>query len=66
MSFRTIIVGILAAVCGISATIGVMTLNSNRQAAQPEEVVKVLVAKTDIDLGQQIAPNQLEELEWHS
>ncbi len=64
MSIRTLIVGILAGFCGISATIGVMTL----QRPSPSRLAtsKILVAKNNIDMGQQIISTQISEIDWNS
>jgi pilus assembly protein CpaB len=66
MSFRTIIVGILAAFCGICATVGVMTMKSGTTLNQPIQMTKVVVAKTDIDMGQKIAANVIDTIDWKS
>lgn len=66
MSARTIIVGILAAFCGICATVGVMMLNQGTTGAVATPKTSVLIAKVDLDMGQQILDNQLASIEWNS
>jgi pilus assembly protein CpaB len=66
MSLRTIIVGILAAVCGICATVGVMTINRKPVVSASKASARVLVARTDIDLGEQIDEHLLDEIDWMS
>jgi pilus assembly protein CpaB len=63
MSVRTIIVGILAAICGICATVGVMKLNSG---PRPNVKRSIVVAKVDLDMGQKLSANQLDSIDWNS
>ena len=63
MSIRTIIVGLLATICGVSATVGVMILNSD---GSPTPTSSLVVAAVDIDLGAEVQENMLKLIEWHS
>ncbi len=67
MSFRTILVGLMAAVCGVSATAGVMMMMSNRPAVTPVEkrsATSIVVAKVNLDIGQKIQANMVTTMEW--
>lgn len=63
MSGRTIIVGIMAAFCGILATVGVTLLNRGPVAEQVAQMI--LVAQVEIKTGQKIESNMLTSMEWH-
>jgi pilus assembly protein CpaB len=60
MSPRTLIVGVLAAVCGVCATAGIMTWN--RPA--PNKMQKIITAKKGIELGTKIDLQMLEAADW--
>ena len=64
MSPRTLIVGILAAVCGVCATAGVMTWNRSGNANLPSQ--KIITAKIGIELGSKIETNMLKSVDWPS
>ena len=67
MSGRTIVVGVLAAICGILATVGVTMLNQGGAVApQQEAVVTIQAAVVEIETGQQIEANMLTPIEWHA
>lgn len=66
MSGRTIVVGILAAFCGILATVGVTMLMNQGEATKQKVVQTVLVSLVELEPGQQIEENMLEMIEWHS
>ncbi len=66
MSFRTIIVGIIAAVCGTFATAGMMILYKPASEVAAKPTVSLLVAKVDLELGQQISENMVSSIEWFS
>ncbi len=60
MSLRTILVGIIAALCGITATVGVNQIRSKPAC----EETSVVVARIDIKSGVEITPDMLTEVEW--
>lgn len=62
MSPRTLIVGVLAAVCGICATAGVLTWNRPKAA----EKQSIVTAKIGISLGSKIEEQMLQREEWFS
>ena len=62
MSPRTLIVGVLAAVCGIFATAGVLTWNRPKVS----EKQSIVTAKVGISLGSKIEPQMLQLEEWYS
>ena len=64
MSFRTILVGIIAAVCGTFATAGFMMLNNPQQVVTATPEGSVVVAKVNLDLGQEITAEMLTTVEW--
>lgn len=63
MTFRTLLVGILAACCATFATVGFMVIYlgnanvSNKGKESPK--LQVVVAKTDLELGQKLEANVL-------
>ena len=63
MSPRTLIVGVLAAVCGVCATAGVMMWNRPGATGTHQ---KILTAKAGIELGTKIETNMLKAVEWPS
>ncbi len=60
MSFRTILVGILAAICGVSATVGVNLLNKQK----PVQLTGIVVARMKIDQGTKITKDMVQVKEW--
>ncbi len=64
MSPRTLIVGVLAAVCGVCATAGIMTWRRSGNDNGP--VQKIVTAKIGIELGAKIEPNMLKTVDWPS
>ncbi len=64
MSPRTLIVGVLAAVCGVCATAGVMTWTGSRNGNLPSQ--KIVTAKIGIELGAKIETNMLKIVDWPS
>ncbi len=60
MSLRTILVGIFAALCGITATVGVNQIRSKPAC----EETSLVVARIDIKSGVEITPDMLTEVEW--
>ncbi len=62
MSPRTLIVGVLAAVCGICATAGVLTWNRPKAS----EKLSIVTAKIGISLGSKIEPQMLQHEEWYA
>jgi pilus assembly protein CpaB len=62
MSPRTLIVGVLAAVCGVSATAGVLMWN--RPPAGDKQ--SIVTAKLGIELGTKIEPHMLSLEDWYS
>lgn len=67
MTFRTILVGLLAAFCATFATVGFMVMYFNRPTQAAVETSKhLIVAKVDLELGQEIQENMLSKVEWFS
>ncbi len=60
MSFRTILVGILAAICGVSATVGINTLNKKKATT----TTTVVVARMNIGYGVKVTKDMLQDKEW--
>lgn len=66
MTFRTLFVGILAAACATFATIGFMMLYLNRPAPDATPKKSIVVARVDLELGQELEENALTLAEWHA
>ena len=63
MSIRTIMVGLLAAICGIAATLGVNQMrNKSRSTVSSEN--QVVVARLAIDQGKQLTREMLSQVDW--
>lgn len=63
MSFRSIIVILLAAVCGVASVIAILSTTS-LSGKSVVETTKVVVAATEIRRGDTIAPRMLKVVDW--
>jgi pilus assembly protein CpaB len=63
MSFRSIIVILLAAVCGIASVIAILSTTS-MSAKTTVETTKVVVAATEIRRGDTVNPRMLKTVDW--
>lgn len=65
MNLRTVLVLLLAAVCGISAALGISRLQiPSSPGGVTQETVKIVVAKVDMSRGHMISPEMLTTAEW--
>ena len=62
MSFRTVIVAVLALVCGLSAAFAVFSMRQPKVEAV--NVTKVLVASVDIPLGTTVSEGMVKSKDW--
>lgn len=66
MSGRTLLVGLLAAVCGVFATAGVMLMVADVPDEQPRSPRTLVTARLGLELGQEISREILGEVEWYA
>jgi len=63
MQLRTLLIGLCALICGISAACGAYLLRGNSITVK-EELVTVVVAAKNIPRGKTISPDDLETRQW--
>ena len=64
MKMRTIFVVLLAAICGISAAVGVNQFQQPVQANLSLETVPIVVTKRDIPRGMMVSAKLIKTREW--
>lgn len=64
MQAKTLVLVLIAMVCGLAATMGISQFMEQQGAGRPVETVKIFVAATDIDIGAALNAQNVKLEEW--